>query len=113
MTTVLEVSELTVSYNGNYALDRVSFDVLAGERVAIVGPNGAGKSTLFKALLGMVHHQAGRVETNGAEFGYVTHRSAVDWSFHVTVHDVVMMGRVARMGCLRWQRPATRPTERS
>ena len=38
-----------------------------------------------------VSPRTGRVEANGAEFGYVTQRSAVDWSFPVTVHDVVMM----------------------
>ena len=108
MKPVLEVDNLTVSYNGHHALEAVSFSVQAGERVAIVGPNGAGKSTLFKALLGLVHPKAGRVQTNGAEFGYVTQRSAVDWAFPVTVHDAVMMGRIGRMGWLRWQRQRDR-----
>ncbi|MEJ2735857.1 MAG: metal ABC transporter ATP-binding protein [Anaerolineae bacterium] len=108
MTDILQVSNLTVRYNGTHALEGVSFTVHAGERVAIVGPNGAGKSTLFKALVGLLHPARGTMETNGAEFGYVTQRSAVDWSFPVTVHDVVMMGRIAKMGWLRWQRPSDR-----
>jgi ABC-type Mn2+/Zn2+ transport system ATPase subunit len=97
-----------VAYNGSHALDDVSFRVQKGDRVAVVGPNGAGKSTLFKAMVGLVHPRTGRVQTNGAAFGYVTQRSAVDWSFPVTVHDVVMMGRVGKMGWLRWQRPRDR-----
>jgi len=108
MTIALNVHNLTVRYNGNNALEDVSFDVQAGERVAIVGPNGAGKSTLFNALLDLVHPIAGKVEANGAEFGYVTQRSSVDWSFPVTVHDAVMMGRITKMGWLRWQRPSDR-----
>ena len=108
MPPVLEVRNLTVSYNGHHALEDVSFGVELGERVAIVGPNGAGKSTLFRALVGLVHPRSGRVETNGAIFGYVTQRSVVDWSFPVTVHDVVMMGRISKMGWLRWQRPIDR-----
>jgi len=104
MAAVLQVRDLTVSYNGGLALEDVSFDVQVGERVAIVGPNGAGKSTLFKALVGLLHPKRGSVRTNGAEIGYVTQRSAVDWSFPVTVHDVVMMGRIGKMGWLRWQR---------
>jgi manganese/iron transport system ATP-binding protein len=108
MAQVLEVTNLTVSYDGNQALEGVSFGVQVGERVAIVGPNGAGKSTLFKALVGLIHPHAGSVQTNGAEIGYVTQRSVVDWSFPVTVHDVVMMGRIARMGWFRWQRPSDR-----
>ena len=108
MATVLRVDNLTVSYNGKHALEKVSFDVQRGERVAIVGPNGSGKSTLFKALVGLLHPKTGRVQTDGAEIGYVTQRSAVDWTFPVTVHDVVMMGRIGKMGWLRWQRPLDR-----
>ena len=108
MTYILQVRDLTVSYNGTRALEGVSFGVQTGERVAIVGPNGAGKSTLFKALVGLLHPTRGTMETNGAEFGYVTQRSAVDWSFPVTVHDVVMMGRIGKMGWLRWQRSSDR-----
>ncbi|MGD8398318.1 MAG: metal ABC transporter ATP-binding protein, partial [Anaerolineae bacterium] len=39
---------------------------------------------------------------------YVTQRSTVDWNFPVTVYDVVMMGRISKMGWLRWQRPGDR-----
>jgi manganese/iron transport system ATP-binding protein len=112
MASILEVFDLTVGYNGSAALDRVSFSVQAGERVAIVGPNGAGKSTLFKALVGLLHPKSGSIKINGAEIGYVTQRSAVDWSFPVTVHDVVMMGRVGKMGWLRWQRVQDREIAR-
>lgn len=108
MKAILELDNVTVSYDGNQVLAGVSFGVGPGERVAIVGPNGAGKSTLFKALVGLIHPHAGSIETNGAEIGYVTQRSAVDWSFPVTVHDVVMMGRIGKMGWLRWQRPRDR-----
>ena len=108
MAVILEVDKLTVQYNGRYALEDVSFSVQTGERVAIVGPNGAGKSTLFKALVGLLHPTRGTANANGAEFGFVTQRSVVDWSFPVTVHDTVMMGRIAKMGWLRWQRPRDR-----
>mgnify|MGYP001070313011 FL=1 len=108
MPVILKVDNLTVKYNDKYALEDVSFSVQQGERVAIVGPNGAGKSTLFKALIGLLHPTRGTLNANGAEFGYVTQRSVVDWSFPVTVHDTVMMGRIAKMGWLRWQRPRDR-----
>jgi manganese/iron transport system ATP-binding protein len=64
-------------------------------------------------MVGLLHPRTGNVETNGAEFGYVTQRSAVDWDFPVTVHDVVMMGRIAKMGWLRWQRPRDREIVRN
>ena len=108
MTSVLEVHNLSISYNGTRALEDVSFRVDAGQRVAIVGPNGAGKSTLFRAMVGLIPIQAGSIQTFGAALGYVTQRSVIDWGFPVTVHDVVMMGRVGKMGWLRWQRPVDR-----
>jgi len=112
MMPVLTVRDLSVRYNGSLALDDVSFSVQSGDRVAIVGPNGAGKSTLLKALLGLLHPSSGRLETDGAIFGYISQRSSVDWTFPVTVHDVVMMGRVGKMGWLRWQRPQDRQAVR-
>jgi manganese/iron transport system ATP-binding protein len=105
---ILQVRELSVGYDGANALEGVTFSVLAGERVAVVGPNGAGKSTLFKALAGLLRARAGTIETNGAAIGFVTQRATVDWSFPVTVYDAVMMGRIGKIGWLRWQRPRDR-----
>jgi ABC-type Mn2+/Zn2+ transport system ATPase subunit len=86
----------------------LSFQVPHGAQVAVVGPNGAGKSTLFKALVGLLPLQEGRILVHGRPMGshkdcvaYVPQRGEVDWRFPVTVSDVVMMGRFARQGMLR------------
>lgn len=47
------------------AVDRMSFSIEAGERVAFIGPNGAGKSTTLKMLAGILHPDAGRAEVLG------------------------------------------------
>ena len=105
---VVEFEHVSVRYEGaEPALDDVSFQLRRGERVAVVGPNGAGKSTLLKVVAGILQPTAGRVTVygHGAEghvcVGYVPQRSQVDWKFPVTVSDVVLMGRVARIGLLR------------
>jgi manganese/iron transport system ATP-binding protein len=110
-TPGIRFSSVTVCYNGGQpALEEISFQLARGERVAIVGPNGAGKSTLLKVVAGILNPSAGIVEVYGhtAEghicVGYVPQRTQVDWSFPVTVADVVMMGRVARMGLFRHPR---------
>lgn len=120
-TPTLEMRDISVAYaagaNGvttqrgtQYALQAVSFKVEAGERIAVVGPNGAGKSTLFKIIVGTLKPSQGEVHIFGQGptghicIAYVPQRSQIDWSFPVTVEDVVMMGRVGRIGFFRWPR---------
>ena len=106
-TPILSAHEITVQYNGHLALDSISFELRAGEQVAVVGPNGAGKSTLIKALAGVQTPTSGNVSVygHGPEghicIAYVPQRSAVDWSFPVTVSDVVLMGRIGMLGLFR------------
>ena len=49
------------------AVDRISFTIEPGERVAFVGPNGAGKSTTIKMLSGILHPSSGRARVAGLE----------------------------------------------
>lgn len=105
---VVEFRGVTIHYgDGKPALEDASFALTRGERVAIVGPNGAGKTSLLKAIAGILTPSSGAVDVYGAVagghicIGYVPQRSQVDWSFPVTVADVVLMGRVARMGLFR------------
>ncbi|HEU0292352.1 MAG TPA: metal ABC transporter ATP-binding protein [Anaerolineales bacterium] len=107
---ILDVLRLTVRYNGRAALQDVTFHLHEGERVAVVGPNGAGKSTLFKVIAGVLQPQSGEVNIFGSRprghvcIGYIPQRSQVDWAFPVSVADVVMMGRSAKLGPLNWPR---------
>ncbi len=61
----VEVSELTMFYNGFKALDRVSFKVRYGEIFGILGPNGAGKTTLLRILSGILEESKGMVRVGG------------------------------------------------
>ncbi len=110
MSDLLRFEDISVCYAETAALERVSFSVSAGARVAVVGPNGAGKSTLFRAAVGITPLTGGRVVFAGGPrkgaLGYLPQRAAVDWSFPVSVFDVVRMGRVGQMGWLRWPTPA-------
>ena len=105
---VLDVSRLIFRYNGVAALDNITFHLHEGERIAIVGPNGAGKSTLIKVVAGVLQPTSGEVNIYGSHpdrhvcIGYIPQRNHVDWNFPVTVADVVMMGRSAKLGPFNW-----------
>jgi ABC-type Mn2+/Zn2+ transport system ATPase subunit len=113
---VISLKHVNVSYHSGdqrrqgKALDDISFQIDLGEQIAIVGPNGAGKSTLIKLIAGILNPSSGEVEIYGSGpgghicIGYVPQRSQIDFSFPVTVEDVVMMGRVGKIGLFRWPR---------
>ena len=61
MRPVLEVQDLHQHYGAVHALKGVSFQVMAGECVALIGPNGAGKSTCFACLAGQQRAKKGGV----------------------------------------------------
>jgi len=63
----LRLDGVTKRFGGTLALDRVQFDLHAGEVHALVGENGAGKSTLMNILAGTVARDAGRIILDGEE----------------------------------------------
>ena len=65
--TVVDVTELSRSFGGKRALDRVSFQATAGQVHGLVGANGAGKTTLLKHLLGLLRAKTGSVRVFGLD----------------------------------------------
>ncbi len=104
---LLRMDGVSFWYDGNAALQEISFELQSGQHLAVVGPNGAGKSTLMKIIAGVLKPTQGAVHIYGHApdghicIAYVPQRNAVDWNFPVTVKDVVMMGRVGKMGFFR------------
>ena len=64
---LLNVSNLGKSFGGNRAVDGVSFQVAAGELLALIGPNGAGKSTTFNMVNGQLRADSGSITLAGQE----------------------------------------------
>jgi ABC-type Mn2+/Zn2+ transport system ATPase subunit len=103
MSALVATQELAVGYGGPPVLNDVSFDVNAGERIAVLGPNGGGKTTLFRALLGELRPSHGTL-TTAARCASVpqTERSRLD--FPVSALDVALMGTIP--GRAWWRRPS-------
>jgi ABC-type Mn2+/Zn2+ transport system ATPase subunit len=105
----LFVEGVCAGYFGRDVLDEVSCSVRPGEFVGVIGPNGSGKSTLLKVIAGLLPVQCGTVLVFGRPpspevrhlIGYVPQSESVNWSFPVTVLDVVLMGTYSRLGFFR------------
>ncbi|MEM8788644.1 MAG: urea ABC transporter ATP-binding protein UrtD [Pseudomonadota bacterium] len=61
MSALLEVSGVSVSFDGFRAIDNLSFSIGAAEMRAIIGPNGAGKTTFMDIVTGKTRPDSGRV----------------------------------------------------
>lgn len=114
----VEVNDVTVTYNnGHVAVVDASFRLGPGTICALVGINGSGKSTLFKTIMGFLTPAKGTVRIAGEPVvaaqrknwvAYVPQAEEVDWTFPVSVWDVVMMGRYGYMNILRLARAEDR-----
>lgn len=105
---IIEVHDLTVSYDKKPVLWNVDFTIPAGALVGIIGPNGAGKSTLIKAVMGLLPLSSGYVKIFGdkldnvrTKVSYVPQRESVDWDFPASVMDVALMGRYGKRGLFK------------
>lgn len=99
-TTVLEVHNLSASFNRKPVLWDIDFQLASGQLVGIVGPNGSGKTTLLRNIMGLMEPDSGYVRLFGKsldearqQVSYVPQRESVDWQFPVSVREVVEMGR--------------------
>jgi iron complex transport system ATP-binding protein len=99
---ILSLSGVRFAYNGRPVLQDLSFEVRAGEMLALLGVNGAGKSTLLKCVNRILKPARGTVLLNSQDvhhmnrtesarcFGYVPQHQEKE---EITVFDAVLLGR--------------------
>jgi ABC-type Mn2+/Zn2+ transport system ATPase subunit len=97
-----ETHELAAGYGRGAVIDRVTFRVEAGQRIALLGPNGGGKTTLLRVLLGELRPLRGTLHVLGRPATVPqTERSRLD--FPISALDVALMGVLPRLPW--WRRP--------
>jgi phospholipid/cholesterol/gamma-HCH transport system ATP-binding protein len=64
---LIQADDLTKKFGSRVVMDRLSFEIYAGEVLVILGPSGCGKSTLLRCLIGLEPPDAGRVHVFGAD----------------------------------------------
>lgn len=105
MSSVVQLDELSLGYEGSPALVDISGNIRAGSLTAVVGPNGSGKSTLLKGIAGILHPMRGGCSiAEGARIAYLPQLSELDRSFPARVKDLVALGLWQHRGLLGWHR---------
>ncbi|HXG07559.1 MAG TPA: metal ABC transporter ATP-binding protein [Nitrososphaera sp.] len=91
----LVLKDVTAGYSYNRPIvEGINLQVPRGGFVGIIGPSGSGKTTLLKIITGVHKPWHGTVEFyhHKPVLGYVPQVESVDWTFPVTVKEVVSMG---------------------
>src|SRR3954467_15728005 len=111
---VLSMRSIDKHFSGVRALSGASFEVRAGEVMALVGQNGAGKSTLIKVLAGAYRKDAGSIAYEGREVEFGSPQQAqragistiyqeINLIPYRTVAENIFLGHThTRFGLLRW-----------
>jgi branched-chain amino acid transport system ATP-binding protein len=110
---ILKLRDVSLSFNGIKALNKLSFDVAQGEICALIGPNGAGKSSLLNVINGVYRANSGEMLFDGQRIERVgplrTARLGIGRTFQhnalfkrLSAHDNVLAGliRHSRAGLL-------------
>lgn len=107
----LEVRDARCGYDKKHpTLTYVNFEVESGQVCCVLGPNGVGKSTLFKSVLGLIPLLGGSITIDGEDIARWSPAKMADTVAYVSqthvppfpyqVKDVVMLGRVSKIGHL-------------
>lgn len=105
-TSELTVKSLSFRYPGTdrNVLDKVSFDLPPGKKIAIVGTSGSGKSTLISLLLGLVNYENGQIQLGGKDLStlsddtvreMITAVTQESHLFQATLKDNILLARPA------------------
>lgn len=91
MTTLIEMSNISKSFGGSLAVDRVSFDLQPGTVHALMGENGAGKSTLMKILAGVHQPDSGDIYRSDHRISFANPREALEFGISTVFQELSLL----------------------
>lgn len=91
MQNILEIKDLSISFNGHTILSNFNLNLQKGEKIIICGPNGSGKTTLFKCILDLLKPQSGNIQNKANSIAYCK-QDMPEKSFPISAEEVVRMG---------------------
>ncbi len=87
MSNILEVKNLTVSFNNEKVIDNLSFNLKKGENLVVVGPNGAGKTVLLRTLIGMIPFEGEIKWQENVKIGYVPQKILPEKNIPLSIEE--------------------------
>ena len=94
---LLKAVEISKSFAGVHALNRVSLEIMPGEIHCLAGENGCGKSTLIKIISGVYQMDSGSIEFNGNTFTKMTPSEAIAQGIQVIYQDFAVFPNLTVM----------------
>lgn len=91
---ILEVKNLSVSFDGNRVIDDLSFNLKEKDNLVILGPNGAGKTVLLKTLLGIFPFQGKIRWRENIKIGYVPQKFLPDKNIPLSVEEFFKLKKI-------------------
>jgi ATP-binding cassette subfamily F protein 3 len=83
---MLNIHKLSISFQGDYLFENISFRLKGGDRVGLIGKNGAGKSTLLKIIAGELDFDEGQVaEEKEIKLGFL--KQDIDFVYGRSILD--------------------------
>ncbi len=79
-TVIVNVDKVSFYHGAQRVLDKLAWEIQAGQKIGLVGPNGAGKSTLLRLIVGELQADAGFVARRVAQVGYLAQTPHLDAS---------------------------------
>lgn len=107
MSSILEIKNLTIDYNGIKAVEDLNINFKKGRFYTILGPNGAGKSTLLKAISKNIENMKGsifvddvnikdlKIKNLAKKISMVPQETSID--FDLLGEEIVLMGRIPHL----------------
>ncbi len=113
LTRFLYAEELTKTFGGVVALDRLSLSIFGGEVLGLIGPNGSGKTTFFNVATGITNADFGRIAFLGRDISRASpqtiHRAGISRTFQrsrlslpLSIFDNIMIGSHTRLSQGLW-----------
>jgi zinc transport system ATP-binding protein len=101
---IIVMEDVWFTYRDNPVVEAINLQIYANDFLGIIGPNGGGKTTLFKLILGLLAPDRGTITINGGTpdehrtaIGYVPQYRTYDFGFPISVHEMVLMGRLGKI----------------